>query len=78
VVRDWDGLVEQGGEAAVDGGGGFAGELLIDDGAGDGFEVGAFGSESEAAGADALDDGGQFGVGALQVGDGAAEGEGRR
>jgi len=55
--------LEAGDEAGVDGGGGFAMELLVDDGLGEGFEGGLVGGEAEGEGAGAGDEFGEFGVG---------------
>ena len=57
-------------QAAVDGGGGFAVELLIDDGFGEGFEGGLGGGELHGEGAGACDEFAEFGVGGGEVRDG--------
>jgi len=50
-------------EAAVDGGGGFAVELLVDDGLGEGFKGRLGTGEFEGEGASPLDEAAEFGIG---------------
>jgi len=62
--------LEAGDEAGVDGGSGFAVELLVDDGLGEGFKWGLVGGEAEGEGAGAGDEFGEFGVGGGEGGGG--------
>ena len=62
--------LKAGDEAGVDGGGGFAVELLIDDGFGEGFEGGLAGGEAHGEGAGSGDEAGEFGVCGGERGDG--------
>ncbi len=61
---------EAGEQAGVDGGGGFAVELLVDDGLGERLEGGLGGGEAHGEGAGAGDEGDKFGVGGGELGDG--------
>ena len=54
--------LEAGDQAGVDSGGGFAVQLLIDDGFGEGLEGGLLGGEANGKGARAGDEFGKFGV----------------
>ena len=56
-------------QAAVDGGGGLAMELLVDDGFGEGFEGGLGGGELHGEGARAVDELAEFGVGGGKLGE---------
>ncbi len=60
-------------EAAVDGGGGLAVELLVDDGLGEGLEGGLGAGEPEGEGAGALNEAAQFGVGGGERGEGGGD-----
>jgi hypothetical protein len=62
--------LEAGDEAGVDGGGGFAVELLVDDGFGEGFKGGLLRGEAQGEGANASDEPGEPGVGGGERGDG--------
>ena len=62
--------LEAGDQAGMNRGGGFAVELLIDDGFGEGFEGGLAGGEARGEGTDAGDEPGEFGVCGGEVGDG--------
>ena len=62
--------LEAGDEAGVDGCGGLAVELLVDDGFGEGLEGGLLGGEAEGEGADAGDESGELGVGGGERGGG--------
>ena len=56
-------------ETSVDGGGGFAVKLLVDDGFDEGFEGGLGAGDAEGEGAGALDEAGELGVGGGELGD---------
>ena len=60
-------------QAAVDGGGGLAVELLVDDGLDEGFEGGLGAGEAQGEGAGAGDELGEFGVGGGEFAEGGAE-----
>jgi hypothetical protein len=62
--------VERSEQSGVDGGGGLAVELLVDDGLGEGFEGGLLGGEAHGERAGAGDERGEFGVGGREVRDG--------
>ena len=61
----------------VDGGGGLAVQLLVEDGLEQGFEGRRSGVEAQRKGAGAVDEGGEFGVGGLEMGDGFVGIEGK-
>jgi hypothetical protein len=61
---------EAGEEACVDGGGGFAVELLVDDGLGEGFKGGLLRGQAHCEGAGAGDELGKPGVGGGEMRDG--------
>jgi hypothetical protein len=56
-------------EARMDGGGGFAVKLLIDDGFGEGFKGGLLGGKAQSKGASAFDEAGEFRVGGREMGE---------
>ena len=60
-------------QAAVDGGGGFAVELLIDDGFDEGFEGGLGAGDAHGEGAGALDELAEFGIGGGEFARASAE-----
>ena len=65
-------------QAAVDGGGGLAVELLVDDGFGEGFEGGLGGGKLHGEGACTLDELAEFGVGDGELGEGEGDVVARR
>ena len=64
-------------DAAMNGGCGFAVQLLVEDGLQQGFEGRGRGVEAERKGAGAVDERGEFGVGGLEMGDGFVGVEGK-
>ena len=70
VIADAADVVEGFEQAAVDGGGGLAVELLVDDGFGEGFEGGLGAGEFHGEEADAGDELAEFGIGGGEFAEG--------